>query len=248
MRTINLDLKITKEYFVGEAFKTLRTNVQFCGTDVKAIAVTSCYPGEGKSTVSLELSRSLAEVGKKVLFIDADMRKSVVVRKYANAVGVCGLSQYLSGQNTLEEVLFATQVPNMHIIFSGQFPPNPVELLGSGAFKKLIQEQLEHYDYVIVDTPPMGAVIDCAVIANACDSAIMVVSVEKIPYRRAIAIKNQLAKSGVRILGVVLNRVRSTSLHFPKPYVSGKYAKGYRYSAKKKKGKEEKVILANEDE
>ena len=141
MRIVNLDLNASNDYFVSEAFKTLRTNVQFCGTDVKAIAVTSCHPNEGKSTVSLELSRSLAEVGKKVLLIDADMRKSVIVKKYADVAGICGLSQYLSGQNKLEEVLLATQIEGLHVIFAGQFPANPVELLNSSAFKQLVEEQ-----------------------------------------------------------------------------------------------------------
>ena len=109
MKTINLDFSASKDYFVNESLKTLRTNVQFCGTDVKAIAVTSCQPNEGKSTISLELARSLAEVGKKVLFIDADLRKSVIVQKYVDGVGIVGLSQYLSGQNTLEDVLYSTQ-------------------------------------------------------------------------------------------------------------------------------------------
>lgn len=254
MRVINLDLNATKDYFVGEAFKTLRTNVQFCGTDVKAIAITSCHPNEGKSTVSLELSRSLAEVGKKVLFIDADMRKSVIVKKYADAAGICGLSQYLSGQNSLEEVLFATQVEGLHAIFAGQFPANPVELLNSSAFKKLIEEQTKVYDYVIVDTPPLGVVIDCAVIANVCDSAIMVIAAEKVSNRRAVVIKNQLTKSGVHILGVVLNRVKNTRLRYPKPYgSSNSYSKKYGESKagkKKKEGshekKEEKLVLATD--
>ncbi len=228
MKTINLDLDISKDYFVGEAFKTLRTNVQFCGTDVKAIAITSCLPNEGKSTISLELCRSLAEVGKKVLFVDADMRKSVVVKKYSDAAGISGLSQYLSGQSTLDEVLFATQFENFHIIFAGQFPANPAELLSSTAFKKMIEEQTKVYDYVIVDTPPLGMVIDCAVVSSVCDSAIMVVAASRISNRRAVLIKNQLAKSGVRILGVVLNYVRRGRFGYPKAYsIGSRYSKKY---------------------
>lgn len=232
MKTINLDLNASRDYFVNESLKTLRTNVQFCGTDVKAIAVTSCQPNEGKSTISLELARSLAEVGKKVLFIDADMRKSVVVQKYADGMGIVGLSQYLSGQNSLEDVLYSTQVEGMDIIFAGQFPANPVELLSSSAFKALIDEQTKVYDYVLVDTPPLGVVIDCAVIANVCDSAIMVIAAEKVSYRRAKAIKAQLDKSGVHILGVVLNRVKNSSLRYPRPYSGKTYAKSSKKKAK----------------
>ena len=140
MRTVELDFGDNKKYFIEEAYKALRANIQFCGTDVKAIAITSCHPNEGKSTMAIEVAKSLAEIGKKVLLIDADLRKSVIVKRYAEAANICGLSQYLSGQNTLEEVLFQTQVEGFHIIFSGQFPANPVELRGSTAFGKLIEE------------------------------------------------------------------------------------------------------------
>ena len=225
MKSINLELSATKDYSVGEAIKALRTNIQFCGTDVKAIAVTSCYPNEGKSTISLELSNSLAQVGKKVLFIDADMRKSVIVKKYVAQTGIVGLSQYLSGQSTLEEVLYATQTDGLHVIFAGQFPANPVELLNSTAFKNLIEEQTKVYDYVIVDTPPLGMVIDCAVVSNICDSAVMVIAAGRVSNRRAMTIKNQLTKSGVRILGVVLNLIKTKGGSYPMSY--GRYSKRY---------------------
>lgn len=238
MRTVELNFGEPKKYFIDEAYKTLRANIQFCGTDVKAIAITSCHPNEGKSTMAIEVAKSLAEAGKKVLLIDADLRKSVIVKKYASEAGICGLSQYLSGQNTLDEVLFATQIEGFHIIFSGQFPANPVELLGSSAFGKMIEEQTKVYDYVLVDTPPLGVVIDCAVIANACDSAIMVLAAEKVSLRRANVIKNQLAKSGVHILGVVLNKVRNGRMRYPKPYgPSGSYSKYGKNDGKKQKSK-----------
>lgn len=245
MRTVELNFGEPKKYLVDEAYKTLRANIQFCGTDVKAIAITSCEPNEGKSTTTIEIARSLAESGKKVLLIDADMRRSVIVKNYVDSAGICGLSQYLSGQNTLDEVLFATQVEGFHIIFSGQFPANPVELLGSSAFGKMIEEQKEVYDYVLVDTPPLGVVIDCAVVANVCDSAIMVIAADRISYRRANVIKNQLAKSGVHILGVVLNKVRYGRMKYIRPYYSsytGHYGREYQYARKQEKK------VASEDE
>ena len=113
MRTVELNFGEPKKYFVDEAYKTLRANIQFCGTDVKAIAITSCEPNEGKSTTTIEIARSLAESGKKVLLIDADMRRSVVVKNYVDSAGICGLSQYLSGQNTLDEVLSRDSFPQI---------------------------------------------------------------------------------------------------------------------------------------
>lgn len=220
MRTVELSFGETKKYYVDEAYKALRANIQFCGTDVKAIAITSCQPNEGKSTMAVEIAKSLAEAGKKVLLIDADLRKSVIVKRYASEAGICGLSQYLSGQSTLDEVLFATQIEGFHMIFSGQFPANPVELLGSSAFARLIEEQTKVYDYVLVDTPPLDVVIDCAVVSAVCDSAIMVIATDRITRQRAIAIKKQLTKSGVHILGVVLNKVHVKGTKNPRPYKS----------------------------
>lgn len=246
MRTVELNFGEPQKYFVDEAYKSLRANIQFCGTDVKAIAITSCEPGEGKSTTTMEIARSLAEAGKKVLLIDADMRRSVIVKNYVESAGICGLSQYLSGQNTLDEVLFATQVEGFHIIFAGQFPANPVELLGSKAFGKLIEEQTKVYDYVLVDTPPLGLVIDCAVVANVCDSAIIIVATDRISYRHANAIKNQLAKSGVHILGVVLNKVHHGQMKFFKPYYRSSYAGPYSRETEYAKEQEKKVISKDE--
>ena len=109
----------------------------------------------------------------------------------------------------------------------------------------MIEEQKEVYDYVLVDTPPLGVVIDCAVVANVCDSAIMVIAADRISYRRANVIKNQLAKSGVHILGVVLNKVRYGRMKYMKPYVSsytGSYSREYGYA------KEQEKKVASKDE
>ncbi len=205
MKTIILKEDTKKDYFVTEAYRTLRTNMQFCGKEVKAIALTSCFPNEGKTTIVIELARSLAEIGNKVLVIDADLRKSLVVRKYTSESGVLGLSQFLSQQVGEEDVLYHTQHKNLDIIFAGQYPPNPVELLGGLNFKKFVEKSKEAYDYILIDTPPLGMVIDSAVVASVCDSAIMVVNAGRIKRKQALEVKDQLLRSGVRILGVVLN-------------------------------------------
>ncbi len=205
MRTITLIEENNKDYFTTEAYRTLRTNMQFCGSDVKAVALTSCLPNEGKSTIALELARSFAEASKRVLLIDADLRRSVMVRKYTEETGILGLSQLLSGQASAEEVVCHTQYEGLDIIFAGQYPPNPVELLSGQSFRELIEEAKRVYDYVFIDTPPLGLVIDCAVVTGVCDSAIMVVNSGAIARKDAIEVKRQLQRSGVRILGVVLN-------------------------------------------
>ena len=208
MRTVELILDDNKDYGTREAFNTLRTNILFSGRDVKTILITSCLANEGKSTVSFETAVGLARIGKKVLLIDADLRKSAYASRYTKETGLTGLSQYLSGQSELDGVLYATQIPTLNIIFSGPFPPNPTELVGSSAFGELLKAEREHYDYILIDTPPLGLVIDAAVMATACDGAVIVIGAGSVSYHVAQHVTEQLKKSGCRILGAVLNQNR----------------------------------------
>lgn len=232
MKRVTLSEIFPENYTMSEAYKTLRTNIQFCGSDMKTIVMTSCEPQEGKSTTVIELSKSLAEVGKKVLIIDADMRKSVMAKKYTKQTGIVGLSQFLSGQANLPDVLMMTQYPNLSIIFAGQFPPNPAELLGRGKFESFLKDAKQIYDYIIVDTPPLGMVIDAAVAASYCDGAVMVIDTDRISYHLAQSVKEQLEKSGCRILGVVVNQVEKKRNRYYKRYYGRYYSYGYRYGSK----------------
>ena len=206
MRTVELLLDDKQNYYTREAFNTLRTNILFSGRDVKVILITSCVAHEGKSTVSFEAARNLAKAGKKVLLIDADLRKSVYAHRYTKERGLMGLSQYLSGQVSAEDILFNTQIPTMDIVFAGPFPPNPTELVGNESFRELLDANRDKYDYIIVDAPPLGLVIDAAVMAVACDGAILVVDAGSVKYRVAQRVTDLLAKSGCRMLGAVLNQ------------------------------------------
>ena len=143
---------------------------------------------------------------------------------------VGGLSQYLSGQKKLEDVINRTDVENFDIIFAGPYSPNPAELLEEDLFGELINYGAEQYDYVIFDTPPMGAVIDGAIVATNCDGAVMVIESGSISYHLEQKVKDQLDKSGCRILGVVLNKVRPDEDPHGKYYGKyGKYGKYGRY-------------------
>ena len=219
----NLTINYEKlDYSVDESYKSLRTNLFFCGEDKKVIAITSCTPNEGKSNVSFNLSVSLAQAGKRVLLIDADLRKSVMIGKIELEGELKGLSHYPSQQETLSNVVYSTKIPKFHLIYSGAVPPNPAELLGSVHFKQLLSSVRDVYDYIIIDTPPLGSVIDGAVIAEECDGSIMVIESGVISYRFAQEVKEQLERCNCPILGVVLNKVDMKEQRY-----YGKYGKYY---------------------
>ena len=227
MLNINLDKITDLDFKTKEAYKTLRTNVQFCGNDVKIISLTSCVPNEGKSMVSFNLAISMAETGKKVLFIDADLRKSVLIGRYKINKAIKGLTQYLSGVEQLDDVRYSTNVKNMDLILSGPVPPNPAELLNNEKFTELLETARKEYDYVIIDTPPIGQVIDPAIVAQQTDGVIFRISQANISYKYAQKQIEQMRKSGCRILGAVLNKVD--------PEEKGGYYGGY-YGKYSKKG------------
>jgi len=221
MMQVNLEKKQRLNFRSNEAYKQLRTNIQFCGSNIKAICFTSCMPNEGKSNVSFNLAVSLAESRKRVIFVDADLRRSVIVGRYKPDQAVMGLTHYLSGQNALDEVLYETNIPNLDLIFTGPVPPNPAELLGSECFQELMITLREEYDYIIIDTPPLGSVIDSVVVAEQCDGIVFVIEANAISYKFAQRVKKQLEKSNCRILGAVLNKVQTNNSEYK--YYGKKY-------------------------
>lgn len=207
MVEISLNIKNEKDFRTNEVYKSLRTNIEFTGEENRVILFTSCIPNEGKSTVSQSLAAAIAESGKKVLLIDADMRNSVFLGKYQITKEVQGLSHYLSGQAKMKDIICRSNESDLYVIFSGPFPPNPTELLGSERFAALIQEGRKIFDYIIIDTPPLGRVIDSAVIAKNCDAAVLVIAANTTSYKFARSVKEQLYKSECKILGVVMNKM-----------------------------------------
>lgn len=195
------------DYFYEEAIKTLRTNIQFTGIGMKSILVTSCYPNEGKSDVIFQLALEIGKMGKRVLVLDADIRKSSFVSRFQVKGKTEGLSRYLSNQCGVEDVVYNTNFPGVDIIFAGPIAPNPTELLEQAGFAELIHSMREKYDYVLVDTPPIGSMIDAAVIAKQCDGAILVIESDLVSRKMAVKAKEQLAISGCKLLGAVLNKV-----------------------------------------
>ena len=215
------------DYFYEEAIKTLRTNIQFSGTEIRLIVVTSCYPNEGKSDVTFQLALEIGKMGKKVLVLDADIRKSCYVSRFQVKQKTEGLSQYLSGQSKAQDIVYSTNFQNVDIIFAGPAAPNPSELLAQESFGALLHAMRGKYDYVLVDTPPIGNLIDAAVAARQCDGAILVIESDQVSRKVAVKAKQQLEMSGCHILGAVLNKVDMKNNKYYSKY-------SYYYSGEKK--------------
>lgn len=207
MMRINMTDPKKSDYLYEEAIKNLRTNIRYSGRNIKVILFTSCYPNEGKSDIVFQLAKEIGNMGKRVLLLDADIRKSSYIRRYGVNQAVYGLSQYLSGQIEHEQIYYQTNFDNMDIIFAGPTSPNPSELLEDEAFEELVKRAKGYYDYVLVDSPPMASVTDGAVISKNCDGAILVLESGLVSYKVAQRVQEQLEKTGCRILGAVLNKV-----------------------------------------
>ncbi len=215
------------DFRTKEAFKTLRANLEFAGDDVKVIAITSCTPNEGKSSISMNLAKAFAESGKKVILVDADLRKSVLVGRYKTGAVRLGLTHYLSGQRKFNEVCCITNIPNLYVVFAGPVPPNPSELLGRKYFANMLKTLRGVFDYVIIDTPPLGSVIDGAIVAKQCDGCVIAIASNEISYKFAQKVKNQLEVAECRILGCVLNKVNLNQKGYYGKYYGKYYGSEY---------------------
>ena len=210
-----------------EVYRTLRTNEEFTGIENRLIAVTSCAPDDGKTTVSFNLANAFAENGKKTLYIDADLRKSVFIQRYNVDGNPKGLSHYLSGQASLKDIIYRTNKERLYVVPVGTFPSNPTELFNKDRFGQLLDELKKVFDYIIVDTPPLGSVIDAAIIANKCDASILALSSDKCSRGFVKGVIAQLRSANPNFLGVVLNKVdMKNNSYYGKKY-GGYYGKKY---------------------
>lgn len=228
MQELKLKEEVTASPYIKDIYRRLRTNIEFTGVENKVIAVTSCEAADGKSTISYNLARIFAESDKKVLYIDADMRNSHNYNRLGYNKEIKGLSHYLSGKENMTEVMYTTNYRKLVILPTGVFPKNPTELLGKQRFANLITASKNAFDYVIIDTPPLGAVVDAAVVAKECDGSILVIPSDKISRRTAKNVKEQLVQANPNLLGVVLNQVDAKATGYGKKYGYG-YGYGYRY-------------------
>ena len=221
-----------------EVYRTLRTNVEFTGVENRVLAITSCAPDEGKTTVAYNLANAFAENGKKALYIDADLRKTVFVQRYGVEGNPKGLSHYLSGQAAIKDIVYKTNKERFYVIPIGKFPSNPTELFNKERFGQLLEELKKVFDYIIIDTPPLGSVVDAAIVAKKCDASMLVVTADECSRSVVKRIIAQLKVANPNFLGVILNKVNMKgSSYYSKKY-GGYYGKKYRSYASYYEGEE----------
>jgi capsular exopolysaccharide synthesis family protein len=207
---------------VAEAFRTLRTNLGYTSLDkpLKCLLITSAGPEEGKSTVSANLAVVFAQAGSRVLVVDADLRKPAMHKVFGLA-NRRGLTNVLVEDLDPREVIQAAEVPGLSVLTSGPIPPNPAELLGSSRMQRLVPRLVEDFDLVVLDTPPVLAVTDAAVLAPLADGALLVARAGVTRADLLTQAREALERTGTRILGAVLNRLR--------PDTDGYYYYHYRH-------------------
>lgn len=214
------------DYAVTEALNTLWTNLSYSGTDVKSIAFTSCRPDEGKSFVVMNLARVIAGTGKNVLVVDADLRKSVIAGRYRiNSLSgrIWGLAHYLSGQCRMSNIIYETDHPGLNLILAGHEVLDSFALLDSPFFPDLMEQLRSQYDVVLVDTPPVGTIIDAAIISRSCDGVAFVVKENSVTRRELAEARGQIEKVGGRVLGALLNEVEFNQNGMKKYYYKSYY-------------------------
>ncbi|VKQ78828.1 capsular polysaccharide biosynthesis protein Cps14D [Streptococcus pneumoniae] len=190
-----------------EYYNALCTNIQLSGDKLKVISVTSVNPGEGKTTTSVNIARSFARAGYKTLLIDGDTRNSVISGVFKSREKITGLTEFLSGTADLSYGLCDTNIENLFVVQSGSVSPNPTALLQSKNFNDMIETLRKYFDYIIVDTPPVGIVIDAVIITQKCDASILVTATGEVNKRDVQKAKQQLEQTGKLFLGVVLNKL-----------------------------------------
>ena len=191
----------------SEAFRTLRTNIQFAGLDqpCRSIVVTSAGPEEGKSTSAANFGVVVAQAGGRVCVVDSDLRRPSLHRLFG-VDNDRGLTTALVEGLSFEDVALPTQVPNLSILPSGPLPPNPAEMVGSHRMRDALQAATKHFDLVLCDSPPVMAVSDATALAALCDGVILVIRVGKTGHDLMRRVVDQIEAVKGRILGVVLNR------------------------------------------
>ena len=224
------------DYTGDEALNTLCTNLTFAGEGVSRIMMTSCHASEGKSTITMNMMRTFARLGKRVVLVDADLRRSVLLARYGGRVqkgAQFGLTHYLAGMCSAEDVLYETNISGAYIVPVGREVGNSLSLLTSQKLSQLLEWLDSKFDFVLVDAPPVGMIIDAAEIAKSCDGVVFVINYNSVSRREMLEAKKQIERTGCQILGAVLNNVSFDTIaskkYYYKSYYNAHYESDYYY-------------------
>lgn len=239
MKRIEFTRFASLSYAGQEAVNTLCTNISFSGENVRRIMITSSHASEGKSYISMNIMRTMARNGKRTVLVDADLRRSYIATQYGmrfeDDEQPMGLAHLLAGMTEQQEVLYATDLQNAYLVPNGREVSNPLPLLNSDRFRSLLLDLEEQFDYVLVDAPPVGTVIDAAQIAKSCDGTLLVVNYNTVHRQELVEARNQLLQTGVPIIGTVLNKVKADDYMGRKYYYKKYYSHYNSYYKKTKK-------------
>jgi capsular exopolysaccharide synthesis family protein len=208
----NLITQENKSSPIAEQYRTVRTNIEFSAVDreIKTILVTSAGPAEGKSTTAANLAVVMAQNGQSVLIVDADLRKPTAHYTFG-VPNMSGLTNVLTKQGSLEELVQETKIENLSVLSCGPIPPNPAELLNSRIMGLVLERVKEMFDVIILDAPPVMALADAQILASKCDGTVLVVSSGKTEREEVKKAKVQLENSKAKILGAILNNKKIDS-------------------------------------
>lgn len=232
------------DYHAKEAINTLCTNLSLAGGDFKKLMLTSSHPEEGKSFVAMNLMRSFAELGLRVVLVDADIRASRLIGTYDISIEAeegkkpMGLSAYLAGRCSLEDILGSTNIPNAWMVLAGKTVINSLSLFSTRRFDTLVNKLAENFDIVLVDAPPIGTIIDPARIAESCDGMLLVVQSGAVVVQELASVIRQIEKTRCPLLGTVLNKFDDKQYgnkYYYRKY--GSYGKYYHEDSRKRPAK-----------
>ena len=223
---------------ISESYRGIRTSIQFSNLDkkIKVINVTSSKKGEGKTTILANLATTFANLEKKVLILDGDLRNPTI-HKIFELSNIYGLTDVLLENKTFEECVYCTDTKNLHVLTCGAIPPNPSEMLASNKMTEFVSGLKDRYDYIFIDTPPIGVVTDAGIVSTYSDGCIFVVGAKKTEIETVKISIEKLESLGANILGGILNKFevnKSSS-----DYYSDYYKKERRFKRKSKRKKEE---------
>jgi protein-tyrosine kinase len=193
---------------IEEAYRVLKTNLQYYGIDrkIQKIVVTSSGHGDGKTSTAINLCISFAQSGSKVLLIDADLHKPMLL-KHLGSNNFLGITNYVSGNATIEEIINSSSLENFYYITCGPKPVKSADILSSKKFAELLEHVESSFDLIVIDSPSLGTHIDAAILASQADGVLIVIRSKYTDYRNVITAREQLEKVGAKIIGIVLNRM-----------------------------------------